>query len=110
MSKRRPAWDNYKEKVAKRMRKGEEKAATGPKGGLTIQRLSANVESKCQKYLCIGPLTLVPCEKELTLENIMANVVLPLPSQDKSRTGKFCMCASWKFSNTNNEQTVNTPQ
>ena len=33
MSKRRPAWDNDKEKVAKkRMRKGEEKAATGPKG------------------------------------------------------------------------------
>ncbi len=52
MSKRRPAWDNYKEKVAKkRMRKGEEKAATGPNGGLTVQRLSANVEGKCQKYL-----------------------------------------------------------
>ncbi|CAB4028614.1 Transient receptor potential cation channel subfamily M member 6 [Paramuricea clavata] len=33
MSKRRPVWDNYKEKVAKkRMRKGEEKGATGPKG------------------------------------------------------------------------------
>ena len=37
MSKRRPAWDNYKEKVAKkRMQKGEEKAATGPKGGLAV--------------------------------------------------------------------------
>ena len=71
MSKRRPAWDNYKEKVAKkRLRKGEEKA--GPKGGLTVQRLSANVEGKCQKYSRIGPLTLVPCEKELTLENIKA--------------------------------------
>ena len=73
MSKRRPVWDNYKEKVAKkRMRKGEEKGTTGPKGGLTVQRLSANVEGKCQKYLRIGPLTLVPCEKELTLENIKA--------------------------------------
>lgn len=71
MSKRRPVWDDYKEKVAKkRMRKGEEKGATGPKGGLTVQRLSANVEGKCQKYSRIGPLTLVPCEKELTLENI----------------------------------------
>ena len=60
-------------KVAKkRMRKGEEKAATGPKGGLTVQRLSANMEGKCQKYLRIGPLMLVPCEKELTLENIKA--------------------------------------
>ncbi|XP_028419153.1 alpha-protein kinase 1-like [Dendronephthya gigantea] len=73
MSKRKPAWDNYKEKVAKkRMRKGEEKAATGPKGGLTVQRLSANVEGKCQKYSRIGPLILVPCDKELTLENIKA--------------------------------------
>ena len=54
------------------MRKGEEKAATGPKWGLTVQRLSANVEGKCQKYSRIGPLTLVPCEKELTLENIKA--------------------------------------
>ena len=73
MLKRRPAWDNYKEKVAKkRMRKKEEKAATGSKGGLTVQRLSANVEGKCQKYSRIGPLTLVPCEKELTVENIKA--------------------------------------
>ncbi|CAB4019671.1 Hypothetical predicted protein [Paramuricea clavata] len=121
MSKRRPVWDNYKEKVAKkRMRKGEEKGATGPKGGLTVQHLSANVEGKCQKYSRIRPLTLVPCEKELTNTiwkisklrvrytskrnwNVMClleNMVLPLPSQDKSRTGKFCMCASWKFSNT----------
>ena len=73
MSKRRPAWDNYKEKVVKkRMRKGEEKAATGPKGGLTSQRLLANVEGKCQKFSRIGPLTLVPCEKELTLVHIKA--------------------------------------
>ena len=72
MSKRRPAWDNYKEKVAKKRMQKEEKAATGLKGGLTVHRLSANVEGKCQKYSRIGPLTLVPCEKELTLENIKA--------------------------------------
>jgi hypothetical protein len=49
MSKRRPVWDNYKEKVAKkRMRKGEEKGATGPKGGPTVQRLSANVETNAK--------------------------------------------------------------
>ena len=38
--------------------------------GITIQRLSANVEGKCQKYSRIGPLTLVPLDKEPTLENI----------------------------------------
>ena len=52
------------------MRKGEEKGPTGPKGGLAVLRLSANVEGKCQKYSRIGALTLVPFEKELTLENI----------------------------------------
>jgi hypothetical protein len=73
MLKRRPVWGNYKEKVAKkRMRKGEEKGATGPKGGLTVRHLLANMEGKCQKYLRIWPLTLVPCEKEMILENIKA--------------------------------------
>ena len=38
--------------------------------GYTVQRFSANVEGKCQKYSRIGPLTLVPLEKEPTLENI----------------------------------------
>lgn len=28
------------------------------------------MEGKCQKYSRIGPLTLVPCEEELTLDNI----------------------------------------
>ena len=51
-------------------RKGEEKGPTGQKGGLTVQRLSVNVEDKCQKHSHVRPLTLVPCEKELTLENI----------------------------------------
>jgi hypothetical protein len=36
-----------------------------------VQRLSANVEGKCQKYMRIGPLTWVPLEdKEATLETI----------------------------------------
>lgn len=67
-------WDNYKERVAKkRGRKGEEKGAA-PSGltGITVQRLSSNVEGKCQKYSRIGPLTFVPLEKEATLENMKA--------------------------------------
>ena len=42
--------------------------------GLTVQRLSENVEGKCQKYSRIGPLMLVPFQqdRELTLENIKA--------------------------------------
>ena len=53
--------------------KGEEKEV-GPSGltGITVQRLSVNVEGKCQKYSRIGPLTLVPLEKEPTLEYIKA--------------------------------------
>ena len=35
-----------------------------------MQRLSANVEGKCQKYSRIGALTLVPLEEEVTLPNI----------------------------------------
>ena len=43
---------------------------SGVNGCITVQRLSANVECKCQKYSRIGPLTLVRLEKESTLENI----------------------------------------
>lgn len=39
-------------------------------GAITVQRLSADVEGKCQKYSRVGALTLVPLDKELTLENI----------------------------------------
>lgn len=71
--KRKQTWDNYKEKVAnKRGGKGEKKTAgpSGVDGGITVQRLLANVEGKYQKYSRIGPLTLVPLDKESTLENI----------------------------------------
>ena len=37
-----------------------------------MQRLSANVEGKCQKYSRIGALTLVPLEEEVALPNIKA--------------------------------------
>lgn len=37
-----------------------------------MQRLSANVEGKCEKYSRIGALTLVPLEEEVTLPNIKA--------------------------------------
>ena len=41
-----------------------------PTDYITVQRLSLGVEGKCQKYSRIGPLTMVPLEKEPTLENI----------------------------------------
>ena len=70
--KRKQAWDNYKQKVSnKRAGKGEKRAGPSiPDGGITVQRLSADVEGKCQKYSRIGPLTLVPLDKEPTLANI----------------------------------------
>ena len=37
---------------------------------VTVQRLSATVEGKCQKYSHIGPLTMVPFGEELTFDNI----------------------------------------
>ena len=73
MSKRNLEWDDYKEKITKK-RTGEKKDKAGPSGlcgSITVQRLSANVEGKCQKYSRIGALTLVPLE-ELTLPNIKA--------------------------------------
>ena len=71
MSKRKQTWDNYKEKVAKKRRidKGAA-AAAGGSDGITVQRLSSQVEGKRQKYSRIGPLTLVPLDQEPSLENI----------------------------------------
>ena len=53
-------------------------------GFLTVQRLSANVQGKCQKYNRIGPLTLVPFDKELTFKNIK--------DACKSHFGTNCEC------------------
>ena len=73
-TKRKPAWDNYKDRVAKKRTQKDKGANPNLTDGLTVQRLSENVEGKCQKYSRIGPLTLVPFQQdlELTLENIKA--------------------------------------
>ena len=45
-----------KEKVAKKRRNDKgAAAATGVNDGITVQRLSSQVEGKCQKYSTIGP-------------------------------------------------------
>ncbi|CAB3994904.1 Hypothetical predicted protein [Paramuricea clavata] len=71
-AKRHQNWDNYKDKIAKKRGKkshGEKNQSFNVVGGITVQRLSANVEGKCQKYTRIGPLTWVPMkDKEATLE------------------------------------------
>ena len=61
-------WVDFKEKTSKkRMGKREDGM---PTDYITVQRLSSSVDGKCQKYSRIGPLTMVPLEKEPTLENI----------------------------------------
>ena len=71
MSKRKQTWDNYKEKVAKKRRIDKGAAAVaGGSDGISVQRLSSQVEGKRQKYSRIGPLTLVPLDQEPSLENI----------------------------------------
>lgn len=47
--------------------KKDEVGSSGLCGSITVQRLSANVEGKCQMYSRIGALTLVPLEEEVTL-------------------------------------------
>ena len=49
---------------------GEGAAAAGGSHGITVQRLSSQVQGKCQKYSRIGLLTLVPLDQEPSLENI----------------------------------------
>ena len=73
MSKRKPQWEDYKNKSAKnRTGKKNEAGPSGLSGSITVQRLSPNVERKCQKYSRISALTLVPFEEEATLPNIKA--------------------------------------
>ena len=63
-------WENFKQKHAEKRRKKEEKLPDSVEY-LTVQRLTAEVEGKCQKYGRIGPLSIVPFKYEsLTLENI----------------------------------------
>ena len=62
--------ENFKQKHAEKRRIKEEKLPDSVEY-LTVQRLTAEVEGKCQKYGRIGPLSIVPFSYEsLTLENI----------------------------------------
>ena len=65
-------WDNFAKKIAKnRLGPRAKSDETGSSDFLTVQRLSASVEGKCQKYTRIGPLTMVPrYGSEPTLDNI----------------------------------------
>ena len=66
--------EDYKEKISKR-RRGKKKDEVGPSGlcgSIPVQRLSVNVEGKCQKYSRVGALTLVPLEEEVTSPSIKA--------------------------------------
>ena len=73
MSKRKPptTWAELKQKVSNR-RQGISDARTEKKVDyITVQRLSAGVEGKCQKYSRIGALTMVKMSgQDLTLSNI----------------------------------------
>lgn len=60
-------WHDYKAQISdKRGGKKERKAdASGIlDGSITVQRLSSEVEGKSKKYSRMGPLTLVPFDKE----------------------------------------------
>ena len=50
--------------------KGAAAAARRERWNYRTQRLSSQVEGKCQKYSRIGPLTLVPLDQEPSLEKI----------------------------------------
>lgn len=52
-----------------REKEQEKKSGDSTLEFLTVQRLSAEVEGKCQKYTRIGALTMVPFGQELSMEN-----------------------------------------
>jgi hypothetical protein len=76
MSKRkadnRAKWENFKKSTSEKRsgKKSDTGSTTNTMEYLTVQRLSATVEGKCQKYSRIGPLTMVPFGEELTFDNI----------------------------------------
>ena len=98
MSGKRKQWDDYKERQGKRRvgaksdkasprrvgAKSDKASPSASEGFLIVQRLSANVQGKCQKYNRIGPLTLVPFDKESTFKNIK--------DACKSHFGTNCEC------------------
>ena len=62
--------DNFKKKHAEKRGKKDEKLPDIV-DYLTVQRLTTDVEGKCQKYGRIGPLAIVPFPyNTLTLDNI----------------------------------------
>lgn len=68
MSRKKANWEAFKEKNSQKRRRKTEK---DPVDFITVQRLSAKVEGKCQKYSRIGPLAIVPYKHEhLDLESI----------------------------------------
>lgn len=110
MSKRKAnnqaKWENFKKATAlKRSGKKSDEVSTTMQY-ITVQRLSATVEGKCQKYSRIGPVTMVPFGDELTLDNVKAACIkhFKIPSYMESRAneaprlqisaklkiGKFC--------------------
>ena len=64
-------WDAFRAKVGKK-RTGNNKAESTGLEFLTVQHLSSSVKGKCQKYLGIGPLTMVPLKCEAMPQNIKA--------------------------------------
>ena len=62
MWKRKQAsWESFKEKIS-RKRTGKVENVV-----FTVERLSADVQGKYQKYSCIGPLTMVLFRDELSI-------------------------------------------
>lgn len=69
-NKNKCKWENFKKRHAEKRRKKDENLHDAV-DYLTVQRLTADVEGKCQKYGRIGPLTIVPFPYDaLTLDNI----------------------------------------
>ena len=61
MSKRKQAsWESFKEKISRKRTGKKVENVPGTPEVLTAQRLSANVQGKCQKYSGIGALSMVP--------------------------------------------------
>eukprot|EP00794_Sanderia_malayensis_P013471 gene13471-14862_t len=68
MSRKKANWEAFKEKNSQKRRR---KAEKDPLDFITVQRLSAKVEGKCQKYSRIGPLAILPYHNEhLDIESI----------------------------------------
>ena len=79
---KRKQWDDYKERQGKRRvgAKSDKASPKGCEGTLTVQRLSANVQGKCQKYNRIGPLTLVPFAR-MPVSRILEQIANVMPSR-----------------------------